>query len=74
VVEALAKQTAEQIDSLDLDDRCLYVMIVARGQSPVAEADQLRAKANRDNRNDYLIEVIDDFVVVRKSATALPSG
>jgi hypothetical protein len=74
VVEALAKQTAEQIDSLGLDDRCLYVMIVARGQSPVAEADQLRAKANRDNRNDYLIEVIDDFVVVKRSATALPSS
>ena len=74
VVEALAKRTAEQINSLDLDDRCLYVVIVDRGQSPVAEADQLRAKADRDEQSDYVIEIIDDFVVVKKSATALPTG
>ncbi len=70
VVEALAEQTAEQIDSLDLDARCVYVMIIDRGQSPLAEADRLRATADRDERSNYIIEVIDDFVVVKKSATS----
>jgi hypothetical protein len=70
VVDALAERTADQIDSLELDDGCLYVMIVDRGQSSVAESDSLRATADRDERNDYVIEVINDFVVVKKSATS----
>jgi hypothetical protein len=67
VVEALAERTAERIDSLDLDDGCLYVMIIDRGQSPIAEAESLRVTADGADRGDYIIEVIDDFVVLRKS-------
>jgi hypothetical protein len=74
VVDVLAERTSEQINSLDLEDRCLYVMIVDRGKSSVAEADLLRAVADRDEQSDFVIEVIDDFVVVKKSATALPSS
>ena len=74
VVEDLAERTAEQINSLDLDDGCLYVVIVDRGRSPVDNVNQLRAQADRDEQNDYVIDVIDDIVVVKKSATALPTG
>jgi len=74
VVDVLAERTSEQINSLDLEDGCLYVMIVDRGKSSVAEADLLRAVADRDEQSDFVIEVIDDFVVVKKSATALPSS
>ena len=70
IVDDLAERTAEQIDSLDLDDRCLYVLIVDRGQSSVAEANHLRTIADRKERNDYVIEVIDDFVVVENSPTS----
>ena len=74
VVDALAEETAERINSLEIEDKCLYVMIVDRGKSPVAEADHLRNIADRDEQRDFIIEVIDDFVVVKKSATALPTG
>jgi hypothetical protein len=74
VVDVLAERTSEQINSLDLEDGCLYVMIVDRGKSSVAEADLLRAVADRDEQSDVVIEVIDDFVVVKRSATALPSS
>jgi hypothetical protein len=74
VVDALAEETAERIDSLEIEDECLYVMIVERGQTSVAEADHLRAVADRDEQSDFVIEVIDDFVVVKRSATALPSS
>ncbi|MGA0064211.1 MAG: DUF6311 domain-containing protein [Ilumatobacteraceae bacterium] len=68
VVEALAERTAERIDSLDLDDGCLYVMIIDRGQSSVAEADYLRTTAGQDKEHDYVIDVVDDFVVLKKLA------
>jgi hypothetical protein len=67
VVDALAERIAERIDSLDLDDGCLYVKIIDRGQSSIAEAESLRVTADRAERGNYVIEVIDDFVVLRKS-------
>jgi len=74
VVDALAQRTAERIDSLDIADGCLYVMIVDRGQSPVAQADYLQSVVDRNEQDDVVIEVIDDFVVVKDLATTLTSG
>jgi hypothetical protein len=74
VVEALAEQTAERIDSLDLDDGCIYVIIVNRGESSSAEAEYLRTTAGQDKEHYYVIEVVDDFVVVRQLATTKSAG